>query len=405
MIQNLYNENSNKPIKAFMVDCVGAHRGMHYYNFPFVSALNKAGSNTTYISTTETTHHHLRPPNVPARSGFNGIYGERSKIWRGLKYTRSLMRILHWAKTEKPDVVHFHFFQIPTLDYLLIKQLNKQGIKTVATVHDILPFKMGGKIESGQDSVFFRLYHSLSGIIVNSKYAEDTLREFNQQLLTKTQCILPGNYIGISHKNLESKENAKIRLKIQTKQLVILVFGTIKPNKRLDLILKAMPEIVESYPDVKLIIAGKPREQEVSQFIKLGDELGITENVIWRLEFVSDAEMVWYFSAADVVVFPYEWIYQSAALLMAMSFGKPVVATNVGSNSEFVKHHQTGLLVPLDNPEAMGQAILSLLNNSDYAVAMGQAATEYVDVELSWDKIAQTTLNFYEQLVNIKESV
>jgi glycosyltransferase involved in cell wall biosynthesis len=385
-----------------MIDSIGAHRGMHYYNFLFVSALNKAGSNTTYITTAETVYHHP-PSNVPTRVGFNGIYSDHSKVWRGLRYTWSLMRILRWAINEMPDVVHFHFFQIPILDYLLIQQFNKRGIKTVATVHDVLPFKMGQQIESGQSSVFRKLYHSLSGIIINSKYSEAALREFDSELMTKTIRTPHGNFSELTREKLIPKQEAKAALKIDTSDPMLLVFGTIKPNKRLDLLLKALPGIVNSYPRVKLVIAGKPRGQDVAQFIRLGEDLGLQENVIWRLEFISDEEMGWYFSAADVVVFPYEWIYQSGVLLMAMSFAKPIVATAVGGNLEFVEHNRTGLLVSLDEPDTMAQNILALLNDSVYAAAMGQAAAEYVDVELSWEKIAQATLDYYKWLINLKE--
>lgn len=396
------SQNSNS-IRIFMVDSVGAHRGMHYYNFAYVSALNKAGANAFYLSTDETTHHPLRPANVPTRTGFTRIYGGSPKLWRGLWYAASLLRIARLIREERPDVVHFHFFQIPQLDYLFLNWLNSTGTATAATVHDILPFSRGSEIKVDGNNIYRRIYHRINGLVLNSKHAWNTLQEFDERLLVKSVYIPHGNFSGISAGRLIPKNRARVLLELESDGPIILVFGTIKPNKRLDLVIEATAAICQKYPDARLVVAGKPRGQDVSGFFELAKECGVTENVVWRLEFITDEQVAWYFSAADVVVFPYQWIYQSGALLMAMSFGKPVVATAVGSNVEFIENHKTGLLVPLDAPSAMAQAILTVLDNPDRAAEMGRAAAEYVEVELAWDKIARTTLDFYQQIMETME--
>jgi glycosyltransferase involved in cell wall biosynthesis len=382
-----------------MIDSVGAHRGMHYYNFAYVSALNKAGANTFYISTDETTHHPLRPPNVPTRTGFSHIYGKSPKWWRGLWYVLSLFRIARFVRRERPDVVHFHFFQIPRLDYIFLKWLNRTGIVTIATVHDVLPFHLGKEFDVKVNEPFHHLYATLDGLIVNSLHAQKILTDLYPELRKKTTLIYPGSYTTLRHQKLISKILAKEKLKLNSDDQVILVFGTIKPNKRLDWVIAALPEIIRKFPHTKLVVAGIPREQELAPFLKIAEQTSTSSSIVWDLNFITDEKLMWYLSAADVTIFPYEWIYQSAAIPMAMSFGKPVVATNVGSNPEFIQDGKTGLLVPLDDPAAMAQAILTVFDNPNKAAAMGQAAAKFVEKELSWDRIAQSTLDFYRKIL------
>ena len=106
-------EVKSNRLQIYVIDSVGAHRGMHYYNFPLVSELSKISAGTiTLISTVETANNNLRPKNVFIQGDFRNIYGEGLKIGRGLRYGLSLLRISWRALCKKPDLAHFHFFQI-----------------------------------------------------------------------------------------------------------------------------------------------------------------------------------------------------------------------------------------------------------------------------------------------------
>jgi glycosyltransferase involved in cell wall biosynthesis len=387
-----------------MVDSVGEHRGMHYYNFGLVSALNRIGADVVLISTPETVGHFLRPANVPVRNGFREIYGSKPKWVRGLWYVCSLWRIGWWAWQDRPKIVHFHFYQIPLLDLILLFWLRVLNIKTITTVHDVLPFTLNADVASEQGKVYHRLYASSSALIVHSKHAKASLSQLDSKLLDKSVLIGQGSYSDMAVRSTLASEDAKRKIGLEASTPVILVFGTIKSNKRLDLVTEAMVKVCQTYPQSRLIIAGKPQEQSVSEYMELAQQLGVASNVLWRLEHITDEEMMWYFSAADVVVFPYQRIYQSAALVMAMSFAKPIVATAVGSNIEIIKNHKTGILVPLDDPNSMAEAIKTLLEDKEYAVGMGKAAYEYVTTNLSWEGIAETTASFYKRVLTQTEN-
>jgi glycosyltransferase involved in cell wall biosynthesis len=217
--------------------------------------------------------------------------------------------------------------------------------------------------------------------------------------LVDKSCLVPhGDYPRITKRRTVTPEQAKTELGIEPSASVVLVFGTIKPNKRLDLAIDAVAKVRQSVPEITLVVAGKPQDQDVSEYIDQARKLGLASNVLWRLGHVTDDELVRYFTAADVVLFPYQWIYQSGALVMAMSFGRPVIATEVGGNAEYIRNNETGILVQLDNPDAWVSALDLILRNKDVASAMGQAACDYATHELSWDSVARLTLKFYRQV-------
>ncbi|WP_374480962.1 TIGR03088 family PEP-CTERM/XrtA system glycosyltransferase [Zoogloea sp.] len=102
----------------------------------------------------------------------------------------------------------------------------------------------------------------------------------------------------------------------------------------------------------------------------------------------------------DMFVLPSQAEGISNTLLEAMASGLPVVATAVGGNPELVVDHQTGLLVPPQDPERMAQAFDVLFSDSTAARAMGQAGRERVLTNFSMDAMMGNYLALYEGKLN-----
>ena len=90
------------------------------------------------------------------------------------------------------------------------------------------------------------------------------------------------------------------------------------------------------------------------------------------------------------------------ALLEAMASALPVVATDVGGNSEIVIHGETGFLVPPRAPETMADAICRLLLNREEAKSMGEKGRERVKQYFSFEKMMRSYENIYESILNRK---
>jgi glycosyltransferase involved in cell wall biosynthesis len=372
---------------------------MHYYNYGLLAALQQqSAARFVYIASPATARHPLRPDGLCVRTTFAGIYGDAPKWYRGWRYGLSLVQLGWWCQRERPRLVHFHFFQIPALDLLLLRWLKWLNIPIVTTVHDVLPFAAGTDFAGSQGNIYHRLYHLSSGLVIHSQYARNALAQLDAALLSKALTIPHGGFANVSSHYQTEQEAAKAALDFAPGAPLILIFGTVKPNKRLDLAIQALQRVSHSYPKAQLVVVGKPQDRTVANARTLARELGVEDHIIWHLDYATDQQMGLFFSAADVALFPYQWIYQSGALLMAMSFGRPVIATAVGSNADTIEHEVNGLLVPLDDPDKMADAILTLLDDPAAASALGQRANEHVSDQLSWKRFAARLLAFYDKI-------
>lgn len=91
-------------------------------------------------------------------------------------------------------------------------------------------------------------------------------------------------------------------------------------------------------------------------------------------------------------------------LLEAIAHGKPIVATNVGGNSEVVYDGETGLLVPHENPERLADALIRMLTDENFRERAGNAALELFKQEYVIDKHCRILAGYYFQVIQNKSS-
>jgi len=137
---------------------------------------------------------------------------------------------------------------------------------------------------------------------------------------------------------------------------VILFFGYVRAYKGLDLLLKAMPAILEKV-NLKLLVVGEFYENE-EEFRQLCDNLGVSGSVQFHAEFIPTEDVSRYFSSAEVVVLPYKSATQSGIVQMAYHLNKPCIVTDVGGLSEVVINDKTGFVVAPENPQAIATAVI-----------------------------------------------
>jgi glycosyltransferase involved in cell wall biosynthesis len=137
---------------------------------------------------------------------------------------------------------------------------------------------------------------------------------------------------------------------------ILLFFGYVRKYKGLDLLIRAMPEVISSNPDAKLLIVGEFYD-DPSSYLNLIKELNLERYVKVINRFVKNEEVGIYYGMSDLVILPYRSATQSAVLNVSYSFYKPVVATGVGGLEEFVEDGRTGFLVPPNSSKALAEGI------------------------------------------------
>jgi glycosyltransferase involved in cell wall biosynthesis len=178
---------------------------------------------------------------------------------------------------------------------------------------------------------------------------------------------------------------------IQEKNTV-LFFGLIREYKGLEYLIRAVPTISSSIPELKVIIAGD------GDFTKYESLIDNTAHFEIHNRFIPDEEVSDLFERASVVVLPYTEASQSGVVPIAYAFKKPVVATNVGSLIEVVEDGVTGFVVPPRNTEALSDAIIKILENECLRKKMGENGYENMKKKMSWEEVAQNTVQIYNKM-------
>ncbi len=174
---------------------------------------------------------------------------------------------------------------------------------------------------------------------------------------------------------------------------VILFFGYVRAYKGLDIVIRALPAILKQQP-VTLLIVGEFYEAE-EKYSKMIKNLGVEKNVKIHAEFVKDADVKQYFSAADIVVLPYKSATQSGIVQLAYHLDKPCIVTDVGGLSEVVIDGKTGYVVRPDDPIAVAEAVNKFYREnkeSEFTNNVKEAKKTY-----SWERMVDVIEMFARQ--------
>ena len=164
---------------------------------------------------------------------------------------------------------------------------------------------------------------------------------------------------------------------------VLLTFGLLSPNKGIENVIRALPSILASHPDVVYIVSGAThphiRKREGERYreslLALAENLGVADNLILSNRFVSAEELIQHVGAADIYITPYRHEEQvvSGTLAIALGAGKAIVATPYWHAKELLADGR-GVIVPFEDPAAIADAVLGLLNNEAERHAMRKRA-------------------------------
>ena len=153
------------------------------------------------------------------------------------------------------------------------------------------------------------------------------------------------------------KQKAREELGIPSDAPAMLFFGYIRKYKGLDILLRAMPQLLKKLPELRLIVAGEFYGDE-ADYRKLIDELKIpAKNLVLATDYIANDKVATYFSAANVVVLPYRTATQSGIVQIAYNFDVPVIATDVGGLSEVVIDGISGMITKEATPELVAKDV------------------------------------------------
>jgi glycosyltransferase involved in cell wall biosynthesis len=193
------------------------------------------------------------------------------------------------------------------------------------------------------------------------------------------------------------RDAARQKWGIGAGEVLLGCVGYLLPEKGQEVLVRAMPAVLRAFPQCKLILAGDgPRRIALEAQAK---ELAVAGSIIFAGFVENIAEI---FRALDIFLFPSLAEPLGTSMLAAMSYGLPVIGVASGGVPEMVAHEKNGLLVPLPDANEIAAAALRLLHSPEEASRFGDAARATIAAHFTADRMAETTLEKYRQL--LKES-
>jgi glycosyltransferase involved in cell wall biosynthesis len=185
------------------------------------------------------------------------------------------------------------------------------------------------------------------------------------------------------------RARARFALGIPAGPPLLVAVGNLYPVKDHATLLRAAARL----PTASVAIAGRGDQEEPLR--SLARELGLAERV-HLLGLRDDVDTI--LTAADVFVQPSLSEGLPLAVLEAMGFGLPVVATRVGGVPEAVVDGNTGYLVPPSDPDALAAALSRVIESVDGGVSMGASGRERAAAEFSVERMTDAYEQLYHQL-------
>ena len=324
---------------------------------------------------------------------FGDLYSSKIKFISGFRYVfGSIYSILH-ARINKVRIFHFHVFNANYLllfNLLLIKLLFS---KLVITAHDITSFS-----EQTNSSFISKLVYRLVDLILtHNKFSRDEITKKDPALKDKINIIPHGNYtpfINIQKDKLLSREFLNLPLE----KTILLFFGMIKKVKGLEVLLESLREVVATNSDIILLIAGKPWQNDFQNYHKIIDENNLSNNVILHTKFIEDNEVEYYYAASDLVVLPYKKIYQSGVLMMALSYEKPVLVSDLPPLKEVITDNENGFFFRSEDTLDLANRLKEILADKNQLEKVRLNGSALVNTKFSWNEIARLTKEAYQSL-------
>ena len=183
---------------------------------------------------------------------------------------------------------------------------------------------------------------------------------------------------------------------------MIFYIGRLVTVKGIDNLVKAMPSVIQEFPNTKLMILGiGDMEWDLKN---MAQNMGIQDKIVFRSEFISEPERILHYAAADCVVLPS--IYEPFGIVCteSMSLAKPTVVGARGTNGfreQIISEgkDKCGIHINAFDPDDIAWGIKQILQDNKKAALMGKKARKRVLENFSWEHVAKRTLEIYKEFL------
>lgn len=336
-----------------------------------------------------------------------------------------LGQVLDVVRAIKPDVVNLHYGGFLYNDHPMVTFLPTflrwLGLKCRFITHVEAPIGARVYLLSRPVRYFHRILCELlraqdvayaygtllrdsDYVIALSEEHGNLLKEIYPSLKEKLALIPPPPLIPIVE---ATKSVAREKLSLPAGEVVLVYLGYVYPGKGIETLLASFKLALQNNQNQRLvIIGGSPtmllksvgRPGYAEEMLKLADDLGVADKVIWTGDFTCDSEVPsLYLRAADLGVMPWDWgvHLNNSSFGAAACHGLPVITTSSQTSEAVFVDKENVYLCPPKDPQAVGKAINELMADKELSQKLSRGILQLASEWFSWDKAIDKTLALY----------
>jgi glycosyltransferase involved in cell wall biosynthesis len=338
----------------------------------------------------------------------------------------------HEQTFNYPEEVNLTIRQEHQRDYLeAVKFINLSGADVCILEHEFGIF-------GGQSGIYILpLLHRLEMPLIVTLHTILKSPSYNEKAVLQEICKMAHKIVVMSHKAIEfltgiydvdkekiafiehgvpdiqfDQEQSKKEFKLENKKL-LLTFGILSRNKGIETVIKALPEVIEKYPEVLYMVLGKTHpnvlrhsgEEYRNYLHRLVKSLNLDDHVFFINEFINQKELFKYLSASDIYITPYlnEAQITSGTLSYAVGVGSAVVSTPYWHASELLADGR-GRFFNFNDSEELSKIFMDLLDNPEVLKELRKKAYKYGKT-ITWPKSGSKYVALVEQILAAKPEV
>ncbi len=318
--------------------------------------------------------------------------------WKTIKAVWALYRLL---RKEKYDIVHVHTPVAAGVGRLAAKLAGTPTVIYTAHgfyFHDLMK-PWAKRVTILFERILGRFTHMLF-----TQSTEDAQAAIQYRIAQPQRVVWISNGVDINRFTPRTDNSAvRARFGLEEGELAVGFVGRLVREKGILELLEAMRHASERIPNLVLLVAGDnktggDRDVETQALVQ---EYLSSAQLPFRVEFtgfIDDVEEM--MQALDVFVLPSYREGMPRTIIEAMASGKPVIASDIRGCREEVSHGETGLLVPVRDAEALGRAIVDVLNSPELAKSMGEKGRERAEQYFDEQMVLDRQLWHYARLVS-----
>ena len=314
-------------------------------------------------------------------------------------------RLEEVAKQVKPDIIHAHS---PVLNALpALKVGRKLGIPVV---YEIRAFWEDAAVDHGTTNQGSLRYRATRGLETRAIQRADHVFTICEGLradivargVASNKVTVIPNAVNVDSFSLASPPNPALQAKLGLTGCTVVGFiGSFYAYEGLDLLIAALPALIQARPDVKLLLVGGGSQEATLR--QQAEQLGVADKVVFAGR-VPHQEVTRYYDLITVLAYPRHPMRLTELVtplkpLEAMAQGQLFVASDVGGHKELIEHNKTGLLFKAGSAESLAESLLGLLNNPALWPLLRTNGREYVENVRNWKNSVANYVEPYQRLL------